>query len=192
MADNKMTLPQKICLTDFGGNYSKYIDAIYAVFERDFIKRKSKFGSHELKLKFNPIFQDRAYTFYHMTHEGEVEADRTPDLRRCECLSWARPSIENAEKWNLKFWRQERKGKQRICISIENSDDVDYFIILDIRTTYILLWTAFVSEYKNETKKKLKEYNNWLLENNSKAYTPDTLVIEIMEELKKKQGSPIA
>ena len=192
MADNEMTLPQKIYLTDFGGNYSKYIDAIYAVFKRDFINHKSKFGSHELKLKINPIFQDRAYTFYHMTHEGEVEAHRTPDLRRCECMSWARPAIENAGKWNLKFWRQVRKGKQRICILVENSEDVDYFIILDIRSTYILLWTAFVSEYKNETKKKLKEYNNWVLENNGKTYKPDTLVVEIMEELKKKQGSPIA
>lgn len=191
MADNKMVLPHKIHLTDFSGNYSKYIDAIYAVFERDFIKHKSKFGSHKLNLKFHPIFQSRAYTFYHMTHEGEIEEDRTPDLRRCECMPWARPAIENTERWNLKFWRQERKGKQRICILVETSDDVDYFIILDIRSTYILLWTAFVSEYKHETNKKLKEYNNWMLKNKGKTFTPDTLVHEIMEELNKKQGSPI-
>lgn len=55
-------IPKKICLEDYGGNYKDYIDAIYAVFERDFILHKTKFGSHKLSLKFNPKFQDRAYT----------------------------------------------------------------------------------------------------------------------------------
>ena len=77
-------LPLIIELNDFGGNYASYIDAVYEIFHNDFIKHKAHFGSHELKMKFNPIFQDRAYTFYHMTHEGEVESERLPDLRRCE------------------------------------------------------------------------------------------------------------
>jgi hypothetical protein len=192
MGNSNIILPQKIYLSDFGGDYRKFIDTIYAVFYRDFIKHKSKFGSHILGLKFNPIYQDRAYTFYHMTHEGKVEDDRTPDLRRCECMTWARPVIENTEKWNLKFWRQERRGKQRICILVENSNDVDYVVILDVRSTYILLWTAYVVEYKNDKQKKEKEYQNWIFENNGKKYSPDTLVFEIMEELKNKQGSPIA
>lgn len=55
-------------------------------------------------VKCNPLYQNRAYTFYHITHEGEVENERIPDLRRCECMPWARPVIEHAESWNLKFW----------------------------------------------------------------------------------------
>lgn len=192
MGDNKIILPDKIYLNDFGGNYSKYIDAIYAVFERDFIKHKSKFGSNKLNLKFNPLFQSRAYTFYHMTHEGEIEDDRTPDLRRCECMTWARPTVENTEKWNLRFWRQERKGKQRICIEFANEFDVNYYVILDVRANFILLWTAFIAEMKHEKVKKDNEYQRWASQNNGKTYTPDTLVFEIMEELNKKQGSPIA
>ncbi len=192
MADEKFSLPSKILLSEYEGNYAKYIDAVYAIFERDFIKHKAKFGTCNVNLKFNPLFQSRAYTFYHMTHKGEVEDERIPDLRRCECMSWARPVIENTETWNLKFWRQERKGKQRICILIENPEDVDYFVVLDIRSSFILLWTAFVAEYKHETKKKLKEYYNWSQEKGEKFFTPDSLVKEIMQELQNKQGSPIA
>ena len=102
-------LPIIIELSEYGGNYSSYINAVYAIFHKDFIRHKTSFGSHELQMKFNPMYQERAYTFYHMTHEGKVESERTPDLRRCERIGWARPCIENVESWSLKFWRQNRQ-----------------------------------------------------------------------------------
>lgn len=45
-------------------------------------------------MKVHPEFQDRAYTFYHMTHKGSVENERIPDFRRCERMPWARPTVE--------------------------------------------------------------------------------------------------
>lgn len=45
-------------------------------------------------MKVHPEFQDRAYTFYHMTHKGNVENERVPDLRRCERMPWAKPTVE--------------------------------------------------------------------------------------------------
>ena len=63
MGNNVRTLPRKIFLEDFGGNYQSYIDAVYEVFKADFILHKTTFGSHQLRLKFNPIFQDRALHF---------------------------------------------------------------------------------------------------------------------------------
>ena len=36
------TLPQMICLEDFGGNYSAYIDAVYQVFFHDFMLHKAQ------------------------------------------------------------------------------------------------------------------------------------------------------
>ena len=183
-------LPEKIYLEDYNGNYHKYIDAIYDVFKRDFMDHKATFGTHMLGLKFHPTIKDRAYTFYHMTHKGDVENDREPDFRRCECMPWARPSIENSKKWELKFWEQERGGKHRICIWLDNSNDVDYFVILDVRNTYVLLWTAFASENNHEKRKKLREYNQWLFDNDNKKYTPDELMSQIMDNIIKKQKSP--
>lgn len=129
-------LPEKICLEDYGGNYKAYIDAVYEVFERDFIKHRSSFGSHQLRLKYRPEFQDRAYTFYHMTHKGEIESEREPDLRRCECMPWAQPTIEKASEWNLKFWRQSRqRSKNRVCIALETEyETYSSFLRLGILT----------------------------------------------------------
>ena len=176
-------LPDKIYLTDFGGNYTAFIDALYDIFQRDFIRNKTYFGSHKLELKFHPMFQDRAYTFYHITHEGEDETNRTPDLRRCECMSWANPVVENAEIWELRFWKQYRKKGIRVCIWLDNDEDVDYFVVLDVRKTYVLLWTTFVAERTHEKNKKEREYNQWLKKTAEKVYTPDMLIEEIMREL---------
>lgn len=189
---NSMELPKKIYLKEFGGNYERYVDAVYEVFERDFIRHRAMFGSHGLRMKYHPEFQGRAYTFYHMTHKGEVESERLPDLRRCECMPWARPSVENVESWGLKFWRQPRqRSDNRVCICLERDDgvvDVDYFVILEVRSDYVLLWTAFVSEWEHQTKKKLREYEEWRLSAGQCIVTPDDLICSIQREIKARSG----
>ena len=188
--EDKRILPHKIFLEDYRGDYKRYIDAVYAVFERDFIRHKTRFGSHKLNLKYNPLFQDRAYTFYHITHTGEVESERIPDLRRCECMPWARPTIENVSNWQLKFWKQKRQNSSnRVCICLENEIDVDYFLVLEVRVTYLLLWTAFVCERSHEKAKKMKEYQAWVETNDNKKYTPDSLIKEIQQTLKARSAS---
>jgi hypothetical protein len=97
-----------------------------------------------------------------MTHSGNDEQNRLPDFRRCERLPWARPTIENCDQWMLKVWPQKRNGSDRLCIWLERFGEPDYFVILDVRKDYKLIWTAFVSEYEHEKRKKLKEYNEWL------------------------------
>lgn len=189
MSNEYIGLPALIKLEEFGGNYASYIDAVYDIFHHDFIANKAKFGSHILRMKYHPLQNDRAYTFYHMTHTGEKEDERLPDLRRCERIGWARPSVQNVESWHLRFWRQTRqKSKNRICILLEVDDDSDYFVILEVRETYVLLWTAFVSLYANETKRKLKEYGLWKQNEGAHISTPDQLVEMIQSQIKKARS----
>ncbi len=162
MTDKNIDLPELILLEDFKGNYSLFIEAVYEVFVKDFVKHKAKFRNEELRLKWHPAFQNRAYTFYHMTHKGDDEQIREPDLRRCERMPWARPIIENCDSWSLKIWPQKRNGKHRLCIWLELKNEPDYFVIIDVRKDYKLLWTAFVAEYSHQKRKKQKEYDAWL------------------------------
>jgi len=185
-------LPELICLSDYGGLFHSYIDAVYAIFEQDLIKNTPKFGSNNLSLKKYPLSQQRAYTFYHLTHKGDNESERIPDLRRCERIGWVKPTIENTENWNLKFWEQSRHGKSRVCIQLSVEDDVDYFVILDVRVNCVIIWTAFVAEYEHEKRKKEKEFQNWKKENRGKTYSPDTLILKIISDLNKKQESLLA
>ena len=44
MAVSINDVPDKLLLSDYGGNYSTYIDAVYSVFEKDFVKRILEVG----------------------------------------------------------------------------------------------------------------------------------------------------
>jgi len=175
MENNEVELPELLLLADHGGDYEQYIEAVYAVFKQDFITRKCKFRGEVLRLKWHPIFQEKAYTFYHVTHEGEDEANRTPDLRRCERMPWALPTVEQCDAWNLRIWPQVRQGKggtkNRLCIWLQMEEEADYIVILDIRDRYKLLWTTFVPEYPHEKRKKQKEYEAWLKTQKSSGNT---------------------
>jgi len=155
-------LPDLILLSDFNGNWHSYIEAVYQIFQNDFFEHKPRFRGTCLRLKRHPVQNGKEYTFYHITHAGHDEHNRVPDLRRCERIRWAKPSIENCDRWRLKVWPQKRRGEDRICIWLEVENDLDYCVILNWRKGYLLLWTAFTLEYVHEKKKKLKEYEAWL------------------------------
>jgi hypothetical protein len=158
----EIDIPDLIELDDFNGDFKTYIDAIYEVFHNDFVRNKPIFRGIRLRLKRHPLFNNREYTFYHMTHSGKVESERTPDMRRCERIPWAKPTIEECDEWELKIWEQKRNGERRICIWLELDDEPDYIVILSERKGYLLPWTAFVLEYEHERKKKQREYERWL------------------------------
>ncbi len=194
---NKMSLNHEAYQQTHDQFYYKtqYIDKVYQVFKHDFIDNKPHVEDLVFKLKFNPMYQDKAYTFYHMTHEGHDEANRTPDLRRCERMPWCKPGIEKAEIFSLKFWEEERKGKNRICIWLEVNDietenrwNNNYFIVLDVRDKFVLPWTAFCADYHHQIIKKQKEYFNWKKSIGNKEFTLYSLAVDIMS--RKKQGSP--
>jgi len=162
MSKINIELPDLIELNEHGGHWGSYIEVVYAIFELDFIKSKPYFNGKPLKLKYYPIVDGKAYTFYHMTHKGNDEQNREPDLRRCERIGWAKPVIEKNKTWELKIWPQIRNGKNRLCIWLEMANEPDYFVILDVRNDYILPWTTFVAEYGHEKRKKMKEYQEFL------------------------------
>jgi len=162
MTSSDYKLSPLILLQEYSGRWEDYIDIIYKAFVEDFVINKPVFRNKKLSLKKHPIVDNKEYTFYHLTHEGEDEDERTPDLRRCERIKWAKQTIENCDFWSLKVWPQKRKGKNRLCIWLELTDEPDYIVILDIRNKYILPWTAFVLQHSHEKIKKNKEYERYL------------------------------
>jgi hypothetical protein len=156
-------LPEIINLSDYGGNFAKYLEAVYQIFKNDFVDDKPTFRGKKLGLKKFPLVEGKEYTFYHMTHEGNIENERTPDLRRMERIGWPRPMIDGSEHQYLKVWRNTRRGKggtkNRILILHEHER---YLVVLDDRTDYILPWTAYLIQGNTELKKKLKEYEAYI------------------------------
>lgn len=157
--ENRIELPPIITLEEYSGDIVNYLEAVYTIFRRDFVDSKPKYRNKRLGLKKYPLISDKEYTFYHMTHKGNIETERTPDLRRCERIAYPKPLIENSISTSLKVWKNKRGTKVRILIFHEEES---YLVVLEDRGSYILPWTAYIVEYKNKKQRLLKEYEAYI------------------------------
>ena len=99
-------LPSLIRLEDYDGNWDKYINAVFAVFYRDFIETQPKFRGKWVRCRKAPVVDGKEAGFWHCVSEGPDEDRRTPDLRRCERIAWVRKIIENAQDRRIVSWVQ--------------------------------------------------------------------------------------
>ena len=111
-------LPELELFSDYGGDWERYLDAIYTIFCHDFVDSKPFFRGQRLALKRHPVVEGKEATFWHMTSEGSVESERTPDFRRCQ-IRWPRPVIENEDDPALKVWSEKRGNENRIHLWFE-------------------------------------------------------------------------
>ena len=149
-------LPLLITLSDYEGDWSSYIEAVYQQFRSDFIASAPQFMGRRVGISHNPIYDHKEATFWHCMSEGCVEAERLPDFRRCERIGWIRHLIEAVPHPEIKCWENQRHGKKRIVISVS---DFSYVVILAERTNYLLLLTAYEVEYSHQQRKLSREYD---------------------------------
>lgn len=155
MSESPDWLPPLVLFNDHGGDWDRYLDALYAWFKQDFVDAKPVFQGRRLGLKRHPMTHGKEATFWHMTSEGQDEANRTPDLRRCERIRWPRPVIENSEDTKVKWWVSVKRNEYRIHIWLE---DEDYIVVLADRKGFLLPWTAFLINQEHTRRKLRKEY----------------------------------
>lgn len=156
MSSNPAWLPG---LVFFNGDWLPYLEKIYGYFYQDFVANMPRFNGKKLALKKHPMHEGKEATFWHMIQEGDNEADRIPDFRRCERIRWPKVIIENFDDELIRVWRNERRGEGRICIWFEQES---YLVILAERKNYLLPWTAYVVEQSHAKRKLRKEYERWV------------------------------
>lgn len=158
MSNQPSWLPDLVFLQDYNGDWEAYINAVYENFKSDFLDNIIYFRGMRISVKKEPMLQEKEAGFWHITSEGEKEEERTPDFRRCERIRWIRAIIENSQEPIVKVWENERNGKKRICLWLEEHK---YLVILEKREKYIVLWTAYLVTRKHTEVKLRKEYNEY-------------------------------
>lgn len=154
-----LELPELIELSDYRGNFSAYLEAVYGIFKQDFILQRPVFRGIRLGLKKHPEFEGKEATFWHMTSEGDDEQNRLPDLRRLERIKWPAFLINNSEHPYLRVWENTRGGKTNILILHEEES---YVIVLRKGNGYLIPWTAYLIEYPSRLRKFIKEYDEYI------------------------------
>jgi hypothetical protein len=133
-------LPDLILLNDFGGDWDRYLDAVYGRFCLDFVGQNFAFRGKRVGLKPKPRTNGKEATFWHFISEGCKEEDRTPDIRRCERIGWPRAMMDNCEDDCLLTWTEEVNAEQRVHIWCESAG---YLTVVADRSGYVLPWTAY-------------------------------------------------
>ncbi|WP_289760165.1 hypothetical protein [Muribaculum intestinale] len=154
-----LELPELIELSQFGGNFVQYLEAVYEIFTNEFIRSRPIFRGTRLALKKFPVTDGKEATFWHMTSEGSDEQNRLPDLRRLERIKWPSFIINNSEHAYLRVWENTRGTKTNVLIMHEYEN---YVVILRKGNDYLLPWTAYLIEHKWRKKKFIKEYEEYI------------------------------
>lgn len=162
-------LPPLVLLTDFGGNWDRYLEEIYQYFWRDFVDSRPQLGGKRFALKRHPLLEGKEATFWHLITSGPLEDERLPDLRRCERVRWPRALIEAVGSVRVRWWRNERQGEARVVISLT---DFSYVTVLADRGSYVLLWTAYCVEQEHRREKLRKEWEEYRAGGGADRLTP--------------------
>lgn len=105
------------------------------------------------------MINGKEYTFYHFTHDGNIENERLPNIRRMERISWPNPMINNSNHPYLLVWRNKRGKDNRILIYHKKEC---YLVVLADRGDYILPWTAYLVDTRQNQSKLVKEYEAFI------------------------------
>lgn len=149
-------LPSIIELSQYNGDWECYLAALYEVFCNDFIHSKpTTFAPKRWAMKRHPMTNGKEATFWHLIQSGNVEAERLPDMRRCERIPWVRPMIDARGTGRVHCWSTVRDGDERPAIALP---DFSYVVILEAHNEYVMLWTAFYVEQGSRRNRLRKEY----------------------------------
>jgi hypothetical protein len=153
-----LVFPELLRLSEFGGNFQSYFEAAYVVFHNDFIKSQPIYENSKVSVRKYPEVEGIHRTFYHITHQGEDEQNRQPDLRRLERIRFPRFMIDNYKHKSILIWKNKRDRDERIVLFNESEN---YIVILSNRKKYYLFITAYYVETEHRKRKLLKEYNEY-------------------------------
>jgi len=150
-----LVFPDLIYLHDYAGNFQAYFSAVYAVFENDFIRSQPRYEGLKVAVRKYPEADGLHRTFYHITHEGEDENNRQPDIRRMERIRYPKFVIEQNQHPEILIWKNRRGKEERILLFNENEN---YIVVLTERKEFYLFITAYVVDTEHRKRSLLKEY----------------------------------
>ncbi|HPP63434.1 MAG TPA: hypothetical protein PKV01_09405 [Anaerolineales bacterium] len=153
-------LPNLILISDYDGDWDKYIETLYRFFRRDFFESKPSFRNVPVGITKHPYSQGKEATFWHLISEGKIEEERIPDFERCKRIRWPRAIIENYSDSVVQVWETMRGREKRILLRFIFEKD-DYLVVLAEHKGMILLITAYLVTWQSQKRKLQQEFERY-------------------------------
>lgn len=152
-------LPDLVMLEAHEGDWSQYLAVVYDWFRRDFLQTQPRYGDKLVLPADIGVTNGKERTFWHLISEGEVEGERTPDLRRCERIRWPRPIIEHHSDAVVRVWEGRKKAsgrtRKRIYLWLEEQE---YLVVLGREGQRVILVTAFLAQQAHAKRRLMREF----------------------------------
>lgn len=159
MSELVCSLPPLLELSDFDGDWKRYIDTVFGEFHRDFLSSQPKLNRRWVRCRRDPIYDGKEAGFWHCTSEGPAEDERIPDLRRCERIRWIRYAIEHDEVVGVDHWTNRRGNEIRHLFWVNE----EFLVVVGERIRkrdgfqYMQLITAYCTMEESRKRKLRKE-----------------------------------
>jgi hypothetical protein len=134
------------------------VDALYAVFDRDFRQSRPTLDGHDIRYSQEIRPDGREAIFWHLiTKENANMSARNPDPPRAARLAWIRCLIEHCAECEIKKWDyREADGATKTYIWFESGD---FLVILKKQADgRRRLLTSFCIAYPNYRRKLEKKF----------------------------------
>lgn len=161
-----LQFPELHLMEHFQNDFKTYFNSAYHIFVNDFVKSQPQFEGKKVSAPKFPLEENIHRTFYHITHEGEDEKNRQPDIRRLERIRFPKFKITNYPHSELLVWKNKRGKDRRIIIWNEAEE---YVTILTERSSYLLLCTAYLVTKEHRKRKLRSEYEAFIKANTAQG-----------------------
>ena len=149
-------LPPLVRFSEYG-NWPAYVDAIYEFYLNDFVRSRFTVGCKPLKMRRFPQTQGKDKAFWHLCGHDEGQSEPT-DFSRCERIRWPKPILLNRGDRSVKMWAADNfktsNGKLRVLVWFND----EYLVVLEPRADYVLLVTAYPTQYRNTIRDRERSF----------------------------------
>lgn len=156
-------LPSLVLMADHDHDPKAYINAVYAIFERDLLTSQPKFEDCWVRCRRDPLYDSKVAGFWHCIQEGADEEERIPDIRRCERVGWIKAVIEHVSDPLVDTWENQRGTDKRRLFWFRE----EYLVVIAERRRaregfrYFQLVTAYCTTDESRKRKLRRERDDY-------------------------------
>lgn len=138
----------------FGGDWTAYEKELWAIYEADFVSRRTLWRGKEVWTDEVPLVSGRPIGFWHIASgiDAVTKELLEPNFRRCERLAWVKPILE-ADPAEVRTWVLSEKDRVKIALP-----DFSFVVILKERPNRAFLKTAYPAERPTKRAQWQREY----------------------------------
>jgi hypothetical protein len=123
------------------GEWDSYEERIYDCFCSTLVDNAPYFRAKRVSCQYDPSSKGKHHCFWHCISEGDVEEDRTPDLRRCERVGWIAWMIENSDTCEEVCVIHQKRGRNDRVVILHKEER--FAVVLNEGRRNCALVTAF-------------------------------------------------